>query len=131
MSWRDSADYEVDGMKAVASGVGRVISRAGIVGDDLVITFDDGALLKIWDNGQSCCESRYLTCDDDLSALTGGKLVAVEVRNAPDVQDGGEVHEVRFVEVTTTAGAATVCTHNEHNGYYGGFSLAALFKAVT
>jgi hypothetical protein len=25
--------------------------------------------------------------------------------------------------VQTTKGSFTICTHNEHNGYYGGFSL--------
>lgn len=82
--------------------------------------------LAITDLGQDCSEHRYMMCDDDLAGFIGAKLVAVEVRDAPDQDCGGdEVHEVKFLVVRTDNGAFTVATHNEHNGLYGGFQLNA------
>jgi hypothetical protein len=37
----------------------------------------------------------------------------------------GEVHEQTFLKIRTNNGDATVVTHNEHNGYYGGFNISA------
>ncbi len=88
------------------------------------LTFDDGVRIAIWDDGQSCCESRYITCDDDLSRIVGGDLVAIETKDGPDTEDEwGGCHEQVFVDVITTEGTVTFTTHNEHNGYYGGFGL--------
>src|SRR6187399_1748880 len=36
-------------------------------GDGLLIVFEGGRYLRLTDEGQSCCEHRYMTCDDDLS----------------------------------------------------------------
>jgi hypothetical protein len=33
------------------------------------------------------------------------------------------VHEVQFLRVSTDAGTIVCETHNEHNGYYGGFNV--------
>lgn len=91
----------------------------------LRIAFDDGTAIDLFDDGQSCCESRYMTCDDDLSAFVGADLRGAEVRDGGNSGDRyeGDVHETAFLVVETSLGAFTVCTHNEHNGYYGGFSL--------
>ncbi len=92
--------------------------------DRLEIDFADGTKIDVWDNGQSCCESRYITTDDDLSTLVGGVLKHIEVKSC-DSTNGwhDEVHETAFVEVATDKGFVTIATHNEHNGYYGGFGL--------
>lgn len=104
--------------------VGRVIAGASLEEDALRLTFADGTRIKIWDNGQSCCESRYMRSDDDVQSLVGKKLVMIEAREAPEIQDGGECHEVCFLEVRTDSGFVTIANHNEHNGYYGGFGLS-------
>lgn len=101
------------------------------------IEFTDGALLEIRDDGQSCCESRYMTCDDDLSGFAGGAVVGIDLNAAgmgvhdpkpPEEETSwSEYHEEQFVCVTTTKGSFTLCTHNEHNGYYGGFDLTVKF----
>jgi len=103
--------------------------------ETLWINFTDGRKLSVRDGGQSCCESRYMTCDDDLSGHEGGQLLSIDT-NAADPKpvldyagekadyDYGGCHETQFVKVQTTKGSFTLCTHNEHNGYYGGFSLA-------
>jgi hypothetical protein len=91
---------------------------------ELRFKFTDGTGLKLFDDGQSCCESRYMTTDDDLTYYAGAKFMGVEIKEAPDIEDEeGDVHEVQFLEVKTDKGVFTMATHNEHNGYYGGFDI--------
>lgn len=119
---------------------GREIVKADLVESDnsglsdggyLRLAFSDGKAIALVDTGQSCCEARYMTCDDDVQSLIGHKLTKIEVKEGPDGEGdeyGGE-HEQAFLEITTDDGFITVCTHNEHNGYYGGFGLE--IKEVT
>lgn len=92
--------------------------------DRLYLSFADGRKIFIWDNGRECCEDRYMTCDDDLSKIVGGTLARIEMKKGEDqaTEDYG-VHEVTFVEIGTNECFVTIATHNEHNGYYGGFDL--------
>lgn len=104
---------------------GRTIGHAEIDDERMIITFEDGVSIKIFDDGQSCCENRYITCDDDVSCLVGGKLIKIE--SSEDGESDGdydEVHEWVFIEVATDKDHIKFCTHNEHNGYYGGFGLS-------
>jgi hypothetical protein len=90
----------------------------------LLLTFESGKVLRIEDDGQCCCESRYMTTDDEVQSLIGGCLLNVEEKpGAEDEEDWGNVHETMFVEVSTDKGFITLTNHNEHNGYYGGFWL--------
>jgi hypothetical protein len=112
---------------AVSAAIGKTI--VGVVLDDkddvLRFAFDDGSTLKLWDDGQSCCENRYMRTDDTLADYVGATLVGIELREAPDAADGCDAHEVQFLAVKTSKGEFVVSSHNEHNGYYGGFSIRA------
>jgi hypothetical protein len=79
--------------------------------------------IEIFDGGQDCCEHRYMTCDDKVKSLKGGILQKVEVVDTVITKKYGDPHEQCFVKIETDKGFITICTHNEHNGYYGGFSL--------
>lgn len=120
---------------------GRTITRAELVKTDsfpakswrdtpdeldaLNIWFADGTHIRLFDDGQSCCESRYITTDDDPHTLAGKRLARIEAKPGPEVEEEYETHEQVFVEVLTEDGTCvTLCTHNEHNGYYGGFGLS-------
>lgn len=106
--------------------LGKRIEHIGMSDDTLTIRFGDGTGLKLYDDGQDCCERRYMHTDDDFSEVVGGVLFGIEVRDAPDSEDEyGEVHEVQFLVVKTSKGECVVSTHNEHNGYYGGFRIVA------
>lgn len=88
----------------------------------------NGTEFQIWDNGQSCCEYRYITTDDDLPSFTGATLQGVvegEYRTVePDDPDEcGEEHDVSFLRIYTSKGVMVFETHVEHNGYYGGFNV--------
>jgi len=99
--------------------------KAGRDGQDaLVIKFSDGAGIRLYDDGQSCCEHRYMTTDDDLSTLVGHKLVHIKAKEVSEKEEDYETHEMCFVEVATDGGFVTLTNHNEHNGYYGGFGLS-------
>jgi len=91
----------------------------------LRLFFDDG-VVELMDGGQTCCEARYMKCDDDLSQFVGAEVVSVEKREGPDEKNEyGDEHETCFLHVNTSRGTIVACCHNEHNGYYGGFALEA------
>lgn len=108
--------------------LGRVVTSARIGNDCLVLSFEGGSKIVISDDGQICCENRYMSTDDDVQSLVGHKLVRIEVKDTSDVafveNEGDREHEVCFLEIGTDDGFITIVNHNEHNGYYGGFCLS-------
>lgn len=102
---------------------GREIVKAQFKDDALTLTFSDRVKVRLTDNGQSCCESRYMTCDDKPSDLIGGHLREISLRHSETEDEYHSVHEICFVKVETEKAHITIETHNEHNGYYGGFGL--------
>lgn len=110
--------------KSASDFYGRTITAAELKEDELLLTFSDGVRIRVWDDGQSCCESRYMRSDDDVQSLVGHQLLRMEAKDAPSQPSEYGDHEVVFVEVGTDAGFITISNHNEHNGYYGGFGLS-------
>lgn len=106
-----------------ATLVGREVAAAAIADNKLNIDFADGSKVAVWDDGQSCCEHRYMTTDDDPASLVGGKLIHVTVKDPTNVEADYDAHETAVVEVATDKGFIIIVMHNEHNGYYGGFGL--------
>lgn len=104
---------------------GREIKSAVLSSEDdtLVIGFADGVTIEISDQGQSCCELRYMKTDDDVSSLIGSKIREFYIKQGPEEEHDYDVHEVCFLEIATDKGFVTISNHNEHNGYYGGFAL--------
>jgi hypothetical protein len=115
-----------------AISLGSPITEVRQDGDALNMLFAEGTL-TIRDDGQSCCESRYMTTDDDLPSFVGAKLVAFDEAAGPNIEEEpdesgysyNDPHETMFVRLHTTAGTITLVTHNEHNGYYGGFNVVS------
>lgn len=95
--------------------------------NSIEIKFESGPTLVLSDEGQSCCESRYITSDDDLGYYSGADLYDVELgeHRESNSSEYGDCHEIQFLNVRTSKGVITFETHNEHNGYYGGFSIEA------
>jgi hypothetical protein len=117
-----------DSVDAFKGAMGKTIAGLTLGTDDaLHFVFDDGSKMKLFDDGQSCCESRYMRTDDNLAEFVGAKLLGAEIKEAPPVKDDDDYgeHEVEFLEVQTDRGVFTMASHNEHNGYYGGFSIRA------
>lgn len=105
--------------------VGKVIDSVVLRNDDkLHFVFSDGTKMRLWDDESMCCERRYMTVDDDLSLFSNSKLISIKVNDAKSIDHEGEdAHDIQFLEVMTSIGCFTVVTHNEHNGYYGGFCV--------
>lgn len=101
---------------------GKKIVSAKMENEQIRLELDDGVSICIWDNGQACCESRYMTTDDDVQSPVGHKLIRIEAKDGPNLE-GSEEHESCFVEIGTDDGFVTIVNHVEHNGYYGGFGL--------
>lgn len=103
---------------------GMVIRDAVVDEDSVTLQFDFGKL-TLRDCGQSCCENRYMSTDDDIQSLVGSRFMCYEVKDGDyqGTEDDYNVHEVQFLEIQTDSGFVTLVNHNEHNGYYGGFSV--------
>lgn len=121
-------------VRAHEKALGKTIATVELSGknydgyEELHINFEDGSRLILWDAGQSCCESRYMTCDDNLDVYQGSRFLGAEIRTANNLDSEWSVHEIEFLLVSTSRGVFTVANHNEHNGYYGGFALDARFE---
>lgn len=114
-----------DSVEAVREAIGQKILRTELCEDELLLVFESGLRLALFDEGQSCCESRYMRTDDALDSIDGHTLVGIEVADGPETELAGEVQEVQFLRVTTDRGLMTISSHNDHNGYYGGISIRA------
>jgi hypothetical protein len=114
-------------VEAINAAVGRRIESCALVDNRLRLTLEGGQTLVLHDAGQSCCEARYMDTDVDMSWMAGSKLLALELRDAPNIasEDGYEEREVQFLEVRTSSGVLSVANHVDHNGYYGGFAIVA------
>ena len=116
-----------DTVNAIKESFGKKIVGLKLEDNKLYMTFADKTGIYFWDNGQSCCEHRYMHTDDDLEYHVGGKFKDVEVADGPEGEDQyGEMKECQFLKITTTKGVFTMANYNEHNGYYGGFAIEAV-----
>jgi len=107
----------------IKAAVGKVIKSVQITGDDnLRIVFEDLSVLE-FEQYQSCCEHKYLVCDDNLEEFVGAKFVHIELKDCTSTDTDWDVHEISFFEVMTSIGCFTIAAHNEHNGYYSGTDL--------
>ena len=115
-----------DSGEAFRASVGKTIASVALEDDALRFVFADGSRMHMSDEGQSCCEHRYMSTDDNLADFAGAKLLGAEIKQA-EGKDGeyGDVHEIQFLEIKTDKGSFTMSSHNEHNGYYGGFYIAS------
>lgn len=94
--------------------------------EEVLLILEGGYSVYLRDDGQSCCETRYITCDDNLSDLIGSKFTHIKELKHTTTDESDEYeneHEITFIEIRAGDTLCTVCTHNEHNGYYGGFNL--------
>lgn len=114
-----------DTVAALNAAIGRKVSGLEVKDDRLRISLEGGGVLTLLDEGQSCCESRYMRTDDKAEDHLGATLLAVELREAASISHEYEEHDVQFLDVKTSNGVFTCSSHVEHNGYYGGFYITA------
>lgn len=122
--WSNTAPYNEDDLAPLLNG--HVVSKFSLHenGDRLSMRIPDrNSVVVIRDDGQSCCEDRHMTCDDDLASFDGATLLKITIEDGPETSDDWETHEQQFVKIDTSKGRITLVTHNVHNGYYGGFDV--------
>lgn len=120
----------------ITPALGKTISDLRFSENDsaLSITFADGSKLTLFDDGQTCFETRYMRTDDNLAEYIGGRLLGAEVKDVPELigfwkdEDEYGDHDIQFLEITTSKGSFVMSNHNEHNGYYGGFCIEAKYE---
>ena len=112
-------------LNALSHSIGKEIMSIQIENEELKILLSDEKVLLIWDDGQSCCEYRYMRTDDELDSFIGEKIVDFELKDADIICGKYCDHEIQFLEIKTDKSVITFSNHNEHNGYYGGFSIKA------
>lgn len=117
-------------VEAVKQCLGEKINSILINDKEIVFKFENNKKLIIWDDGQSCCEYRHMTTSDILSEYFGSILLDFELKSAPNIADEYGEHEIQFLDVKTSVGTFQIANHNEHNGYYGGFSISAKIESL-
>lgn len=128
---------DTESPRAHLAAIGRTIADVRLCDGEsdqvtgMAFLFTDATAVIYFDGARSCCESRYMTCDDELTHYIGATLLDVDVsRNAPGGDGQSETadyeeHEWAFVDFKTARGVLSATMHNRHNGYYGGIILTA------
>lgn len=94
--------------------------------DKLILQFSNTNSIAIFDSAHICCETRYMTTDDEITYFIGAEFIDINLRNFQDTESlYGDIHDMQFLEVRTSKGIFTIANHNQHNGCYSGFELAA------
>lgn len=120
--YRNSATLD-----ALDDSIGKNINNIWIDADgvSLIIEHESG-ILNISDNGQQCCESRYMETDDNLKDFIGAIIINFEYKDGGFIDPVNDtVLEVAFFDIKTTSGIFQIKNYNENNGYYCGFDLSA------
>jgi len=70
----------------------------------LTLKLSNDKTIYIWDNGQSCCEHRYMTTDDNIKSLIGNTITRIEAKEGQSITEDYDEHEQVFVEIGTDVG---------------------------
>lgn len=114
-----------DSAEIVQESIGKTIVQLSADEERISFVFEDGSTMRLSDQGQSCCEHRYLVNNNDLSQYIGATLTGAEFKDEYSGNADYEEHEIQPVEIQTSKGNFIIEHHNEHNGYYGGFWIVA------
>lgn len=115
--------------KKINEHLGKKIDEICMKDYIFTIKFTDGSRLEFKDVGQSCCERRYMTCDDNVDEFRNSIFNGASIRNGDGLDtESSDFHDIEFILIHTNNGDITVANHNEHNGYYGGFNITVKSK---
>lgn len=106
---------------------GKRIVALTLSDNKIKLYFGGGFVVHIFDNGQRCCEERFITTDDNLSLATNTRFRNLTIKGTTndDYSDDEikQIDEILFLKIQTDKACFTFETHNKHNGYYGGFDI--------
>ena len=102
--------------------LGQTIRKISCDYETLTLLFENGHGITITDSGQSCCEHRYMVCDDDTRSYVGATLLGMDLADVPEVlEEWPFSREVQFLRIHTSRGTIVVSNHND--GRYIGFCI--------
>ena len=112
-------------VNTVTNAIGKTIASVQVTEDRLEMRFEDGSGIYFSDEGQSCCEHRWMDCQDDLTSYAGEVFESAELKDGGCLTEGYGDKETQFLEIKTSKDTFSVSNYNEHNGYYGGFWIVS------
>jgi predicted phage gp36 major capsid-like protein len=113
-----------DAAEIIERCIGKKIIEVKFSDDTIFLTFADMKTLWIWDGGQSCCERRFMRTDDNIQELVGLDFEGLELSTVARCSfESLDEREIQFLKVKAGWVEVVFSSHNEHNGYYGGFSI--------
>lgn len=121
---------------ALKASIGKTITSIKLKDDEVIIGFKDAPSLILWDSGQSCCEHRYMTADGKptFKSFKGATFDGIDIQageGKASESEYGEGADQQLLYILTSKGKVLFSAWNEHNGYYGGFSIDAKLEVVT
>ena len=103
--------------------IGKTITRVWLAEDSQALKFDvaEGDSVKVLVDAD-CCSETWIESLDTPELLIGGKVIAVEDLEMPDLGDieGREVIAYYGCKIVTDKGSCVIDYRNDSNGYYGG-----------
>lgn len=104
---------------------GTTIHDIRLVNDTIKLYYSDlKTQVEIFDAGQTCCENRYITTDDELNYYKKALIKSIELVDRGSTEENKFMdHDLQFLRIHTDKGTIVFETHNIHNGYYGGFNI--------
>ena len=87
---------------------------------ELVITTDRGRIA--FTDKKHDTQGNYIRTDDALHDFVGAYFLSAILKGW-DSLPSDFTHDVQFLEVVTTNGSLSICSHNEHDGWYCGFDV--------
>lgn len=121
-----SSPLSEDAQALIASFANQPIKALSISDDEIMLTFEGAKGLIFWDEGQQCCERRFMRTDDDLDQFKDARFIGAELLDGPTTTKEDLVCDIQFLVIKTDRGNITMSSHNEHNGYYSGFEIEVL-----
>lgn len=104
--------------------IGKTITAVHLAADNQALRFDvEGAEPIVARTEDDCCSYTWVESLDNVDALIGGTVAAVEDIDMPELGYDHEEYDVLAFygcRITTDKGHCTIDYRNDSNGYYGG-----------
>lgn len=102
--------------------IGKQITAVQVSAGGGYIRFQVDDAWQYWSAEGDCCSHSWVYACDNMPALLGHTVTAVEELDLPTPdQEGYGCLASYGIKITTDAGEATIEYRNESNGYYGGW----------
>lgn len=108
------------------SAMNKIIKKVwlNVETDCLHFQFTDGTGMILFDQHLSG-EYRTMTTTDELTLFYNTIFLGIAIKPAPSYDTEFGIHEIQFLDIKTDKGVFQMVNHNDHDGTYSGFRIAA------